>query len=308
MPTISPRCSVNVAAPGITPSSCRIGSPADRALRGYRSSSARPTISSTMALVLVAAVGRSPALRPSRSTTKRSETCLHFLDEMRDVDDRVPRAFSRRDQRRTAAARRRGQAARRLVEHQHAAADGERARDLDQLLRRRRQLRRPARPGAMSRGRARRARAIAVDRASSAPRRRRTASARRRARCFPSRDSAARATAPDRSSRRRRGARRADRAARTARRRAASRRRRACSAPARIAISVLLPAPFWPTSAHTSPPRTAKSTPSSATVAPNALPHAAHLEARRRGQGFSHRDRSGCSSSLASGVVHAARA
>src|SRR2546428_10205224 len=43
------------------------------------------------------------------------------------------------------------------------------------------------------------------------------------------------------------------------------------SAPARIAISVLLPAPFWPTSAHTSPERTGKSTPSSAIVAPNAL-------------------------------------
>ena len=42
-------------------------------------------------------------------------------------------------------------------------------------------------------------------------------------------------------------------------------------APARIDISVLLPAPFCPTSAHTSPPRTARSTPSSATVPPNAL-------------------------------------
>src|SRR5262245_386724 len=43
------------------------------------------------------------------------------------------------------------------------------------------------------------------------------------------------------------------------------------SAPARIPISVLFPAPFWPTSAHTSPDATATSTPSSATVAPNAL-------------------------------------
>src|ERR1700752_4078947 len=45
----------------------------------------------------------------------------------------------------------------------------------------------------------------------------------------------------------------------------------ACSAPDRIAISVLLPAPFWPTIAHTSPGATATSTPSTATVAPNAL-------------------------------------
>ena len=44
-----------------------------------------------------------------------------------------------------------------------------------------------------------------------------------------------------------------------------------CSAPDRIAISVLLPAPFWPTMAQTSPGRTDTSTPSTATVAPNAF-------------------------------------
>ena len=43
------------------------------------------------------------------------------------------------------------------------------------------------------------------------------------------------------------------------------------SAPDRIPINVLLPAPFCPTSAHTSPGATWKSTPATATVAPNAL-------------------------------------
>src|SRR5688572_7941719 len=43
------------------------------------------------------------------------------------------------------------------------------------------------------------------------------------------------------------------------------------SAPARIAISVLLPAPFCPTSPQISPAATDSATPSSATVAPNAL-------------------------------------
>jgi hypothetical protein len=42
-------------------------------------------------------------------------------------------------------------------------------------------------------------------------------------------------------------------------------------APESTDINVLLPAPFCPTSAHTSPPRTRKSTASSATVPPNAF-------------------------------------
>src|SRR5215467_4206261 len=44
-----------------------------------------------------------------------------------------------------------------------------------------------------------------------------------------------------------------------------------CSAPARMAISVLLPAPFCPTSPQISPGATDRSTPSSATVAPKTL-------------------------------------
>ena len=132
--------------------------------------------------------------------------------------------------------------------------------------------------------------------------------ARRRARCSPSRSGAARATAPGRSSRRRRGARRADRAARTARRRAHRRRRRAPSAPARIAISVLLPAPFWPTSAQTSPARDGEIDAVERDGRAERLADAAHLEARRRSAGyFSHLDRSGCSSSLASGSFMCSR-
>ena len=73
-------------------------------------------------------------------------------------------------------------------------------------------------------------------------------------------------------------------------------------APDRIAISVLLPAPFCPTSAHTSPGATAKSTPSTATGRAERLAHAAHLEARRGRPGyFSHFERSGLSSSFIAG-------
>src|SRR3954465_12650273 len=43
------------------------------------------------------------------------------------------------------------------------------------------------------------------------------------------------------------------------------------NAPARMLISVLLPAPFWPMRPHTSPDATDRSTPPRAIVAPNAL-------------------------------------
>ena len=41
--------------------------------------------------------------------------------------------------------------------------------------------------------------------------------------------------------------------------------------PESTAMSVLFPAPFWPTRAQTSPPATEKSTPSRATVPPKDL-------------------------------------
>ena len=231
---------------------------------------------------------------------------LHFFEEVRDVDDRrCPRAFSRRDQRRRARCTSAcAEAARRLVEDEHAAADRERARDLDELLRRRRQNRR-RRPRARSRrGRARASAPAAVARIAIALHDGRGAPAPCRARCSPSRRGAARATAPGRSSRRRRGARRADRAARRARRRAASRRRRARARPARIAISVLLPAPFWPTSAQTSPRAHREVDAVERDRRAERLRDAAHLEARRSSYGFSHFERSGCSSSFAVGIVH----
>ena len=75
------------------------------------------------------------------------------------------------------------------------------------------------------------------------------------------------------------------------------------SAPDRIAISVLLPAPFCPTSAHTSPGATWKSTPATATVAPNAL-RTPSIWKRGAAAGlvhFSHFERSGLSSSFIAG-------
>ena len=53
--------------------------------------------------------------------------------------------------------------------------------------------------------------------------------------------------------------------------------------PARILTSVLLPAPFSPTSAWTSPARRSSETSSSAWVAPEALRDPAQLDARRGG-------------------------
>ena len=64
---------------------------------------------------------------------------LHFFDEVRDVDDGVALRLEAADQFEQAPHVVAAEAARRLVEDQHAAADGERARDLDELLRRRRE-------------------------------------------------------------------------------------------------------------------------------------------------------------------------
>ena len=101
--------------------------------------------------------------------------------------------------------------------------------------------------------------------------RRPIASVRRRARCSPSRSGAAPATGLGRSSRPRRVALRAAMVARRTCRRASSHRRRAGALRTGSLMSVLLPAPFCPTSAHTSPAWTSRSTPASATVWPKAL-------------------------------------
>src|SRR5204863_4341481 len=70
---------------------------------------------------------------------KASGRALAFLDEVRDVDDRLPllaEPVQEREEPGRVALRDR---ARRLVEDEHAAADGQRAADLDQLLLRDRQ-------------------------------------------------------------------------------------------------------------------------------------------------------------------------
>ena len=78
------------------------------------------------------------------------------------------------------------------------------------------------------------------------------------------------------------GPRPVDRDARAVDRRSRPRRRR--TAPARIFISVDLPAPFSPTSACTSPAPTSNETPSSARTPGNDFVIAAHLEQRRAGR------------------------
>ena len=81
------------------------------------------------------------------------------------------------------------------------------------------------------------------------------------------------------------GAARVERVARrvTVRRRAPSSPASGWSAPARIAISVLLPAPFWPTSAQTSPAAHGQVDAVERDGRAERLADAAHLEARRRG-------------------------
>ena len=59
---------------------------------------------------------------------------LHFLDEVRDVDDRLPLRPQPPQQREEVFDVGAAEAARRLVEDEHAAADRQRPRDFDELL------------------------------------------------------------------------------------------------------------------------------------------------------------------------------
>ena len=164
------------------------------------------------------------------------------------------------------------QAARRLVEHEHAASARERTRDLDELLRGGREVGGDGIRGDVGvpelgeRGLGGPPHPLAIDDAQRTARRL----------------DAERDVLHDAQMRRERGflmnhrhaglsRRKRIRAARTAGRRGAWRRASGVSAPARTAISVLLPAPFWPTSAQTSPAHTRRSTSSSAIVAPKDL-------------------------------------
>ena len=188
MPSTSPRCSVKRCADPARARRPR-GSPrrGGAATAGYRSST-RAAHHQAHDLVArrVAAWRRSPALRPSRSTTKRSATCLHLLEEVRDVDDRVALRLEPADQLEQASTSSRP---RLLVGSSSTSTrqpTAERARDLDELLLARRQACRPARragsrwwPSSAQRRRA----AIVAHRA--AIERRRTARAPCRARCSP---------------------------------------------------------------------------------------------------------------------------
>ncbi len=60
----------------------------------------------------------------------------HLFDEVRDVDNGVPLRLEPLEHREQMVHVGGPEAARRLVQHEHGAADGKRARDLDDLLRR----------------------------------------------------------------------------------------------------------------------------------------------------------------------------
>ena len=156
----------------------------------------------------------------------------------------------------------------RLVEHQHAAAAPPRCGRSRRVAARPPTAAPPAHRAASPAGRpppappgpARAARA-------TAPAAR--ASARRPAGCSPPPTGAAPATAPGRSSPRRPRGRRPATAGRYGSPSSSISPSSGASAPLSTFMSVLLPAPFSPTSACTSPPRTSRSTPPSARVAPN---------------------------------------
>ena len=164
-----------------------------------------------------------------------------------------------------------GQAAGRLVEHEHAALDGHGAGDLDHLLLGQRKLADLDLRRHVVRCRPR-ASACRGQPPGLAPADQRPAGRLDRpGGCSPSPKGAAPAKAPGRSSPRRSPGRPADCAEHRARRRATSGPASGPCAPERTFISVLLPAPFSPTRAWTSPALTARSTPPSARVAPKRL-------------------------------------
>ena len=262
-----------------------------RALRGIRlaahDSSSRPSISWTIALrrdvarvtrALHLAVAQHRVASPRAARTSARKCVTSTIAR--------PDSFERLHALEEPVGVRLAEARRRLVEDEDARA-----------------RRRPARARARSRraaGRRRRARpharragcaspatsasARSADRATprSPGARRRRPRARCRARCSRPRRGADTASAPAAPSRRPRAARQPGRAARTACPRASSSRGPRRSTPSRMRISVLLPAPFSPSTACTSPARTSRSTPRRTTTGPNdfSIPASASLTPR----------------------------
>ena len=112
------------------------------------SSTSRPTISRAR-LALGRRLGRHRVdCLPRRSTVTRSATVEHLVELVGDEHDRraVLRASAAQD-RKSSCASCGGQHRGRLVEDQHLARRGERAQDLDPLLRRRREMRSTRRVG-----------------------------------------------------------------------------------------------------------------------------------------------------------------
>ena len=108
-----------------------------RVPRGYRSSSVRPTIRLTMWSPLVSDVATAARVSAIAQHHEAVGHLRHFLDEVRDVHDSKALPLEPVDNLEQFAHIAVRETARRLVEHEHAAAERERARNLDKLLRRR---------------------------------------------------------------------------------------------------------------------------------------------------------------------------
>ena len=184
---------------------------------------------------------------------------FRFLEVMRRQDDRVPVAIELADECPQALPQLDVDARRRLVQHDHRRLVHQRLADQHAPLHAARQR---AHVGVRLAGRGR------GDAASRRSTRRCCASRNSRTGCAASR--APRRTGRTRAPaarRRARGAPRGNRRRRRGRECARCRDRRA-SSPARIEISVVLPAPFGPSSPKNSPCATARSTPASACTVP----------------------------------------
>ena len=139
MPKISPRCSVNEADPGSRPVTSRIASP--RRTRRTRKQIVNRLSDHQRDDVVVRCRGRGAAAGIA-AVSKHDEPIgngLHFLDEVRDVDDGVPLRLQMTQELEQVLDIGAPETAGRFVEHQHAASDGNRARDFHDLLRRNRE-------------------------------------------------------------------------------------------------------------------------------------------------------------------------
>ena len=99
-------------------------------------SAAAPTIMRTISSWVVSRVAPVACVPPVAQDDEAIGDAQHLFDEVRDVDNRVALRLEPLEHREQMLDVGRPEAARRLVQHEHGAAHRERARDLDDLLRR----------------------------------------------------------------------------------------------------------------------------------------------------------------------------